>query len=119
MTARTDLFDYLEAAYASAAVRVVPAPDGTDPEPTLDLVVVGLDSVEPGMTAGNVRGYGLVVILVCRLSTPGLADDDLEASLETLLDHLDAYPFAEWIKAERGTYRDAYPCVTVSLTAQA
>lgn len=119
MSARTDLFDYLEDAYASDAVRVVPAPDGTDPEPTLDLVVVGLDAVEPGMVIGRMRAYGLVVILVSRLTTPGTADDALEDALETLLDHLDAYGFAEWTKAERGTYRDAYPCVTVSLTAQA
>ena len=118
MTTRTDLAAYLATAYAADPVRVVAAPDGTDPEPTYDLIVVGLDKVEPSAYAHQ-RSYTLAVIYVCRLTTPGTADDALEAALEPLLDVLDAYRFAEWTQAERGTYRDAFPCVTVTLTAQA
>lgn len=118
MTARGDLFDYLETAYSGDPVKVVPAPDGTDPEPAFDLILVGQDAVEPG-TFGNSRARTLQVLYVCRLTTPGTSDDDLEAALEGLLDVLDGYGFAQWSKAERGTYRESYPCYTVTLTATA
>jgi hypothetical protein len=130
MTARGELYTFLVDAYgldvdpdnpdhaSGDGIKLTAAPDGTDPEAGLDLIVVGQDAIRPGITAANTLQRGLVVIVVGRLTTPGAADDALEALTEEALGHLDAAPFAAWSEATRGVYRESFPCYTITLTQE-
>lgn len=130
MSARTDLFTYLVAAFSATVdpndpdrasgdgVKLTATPDGSDPEPSMDLVVIGQDAIRPGITAGDTFQRQLAVIVVGRLTTPGPADDALEALTETVLGYLDGVPFALWHEATRGVYRESFPCYTITLSQE-
>lgn len=130
MSARQDLYDLLVAAFTATpdtdnpnhasgtGIKLCAAPDGTDPEPSMDLVVVGQDAIRPGITSGDTLQRQLAVIVVSRLTTPGPADDALEDLAETVLGYLDGAPFALWHEAVRGVYRESFPCYTITLSQE-
>lgn len=114
MTARADLAAYLQAQLPSTW-RVLAGLTGAAPEAGYDLAVVGTDEVSPGQVMAGSRSYGLTVIVVGKLSTPGLADDHLEALLDEVLEVLDTLPWGQWTKATRATYLETHPAFVVTV----
>jgi hypothetical protein len=130
MTARSDLYDALVTAFGATpdpddpthaqgtGVKLTSQPDGTDPEPSMSLVVVGQDAIRPGITAGDTLQRQLSVIVVSRMTTPGDADDLLEALTEEVLGYLDDVPFVAWVEAARAAYRESFPCYVITLAQE-
>ncbi len=81
-------------------------------------IMLGTSTVKPG--PADTRAWTCDLYVVTPLTTPGPADDALDALLADVLDLLDANDTDRalfWESATRATYRDAYPCYLVSLTA--
>lgn len=137
MSARGDLFDYLVEHFDATAsddnpdhaitepdpvtglsLKLSAAPDGSEPEPLADLILIAQDAYRAGITVGNTLQRSILVFVVSRLNTPGAADDNLETLTEEVLAALDAATFLMWTDAERVAYLDSFPAYKITLTME-
>jgi hypothetical protein len=79
-------------------------------------VMVAIHTVTPLPTPGvGFRTYTFELYVMTPLTTPGDADDELDATLEDLLAALDDTGQLGWSDARRGTYEDAWPAYVVTV----
>lgn len=113
MTARDEVVAVLTAAMPTG-IAVLPYSRDIDP-PSQPTVMVRIDEVTPSSQPQALRDYGFALILVASKTTPGPADDELDALLEDVLTALDASEQITWSKATRATFNEQYPAYQVDL----
>lgn len=92
----------------------LPAVDGDGPVP----VVVGMSRINLDRSGpASTRSYTFTLSVPCRLVEPGLADDQLDADVELVLEAIDATTYCDWDTAARGTWADqARPAYAITTT---
>lgn len=84
-------------------------------------VMIRLDEVLPSPQPQAWRRYRFTLVVVVDTITPGPADDELDATLELVLDALDLTDLPAWTSAQRavvtdGEDRPRWPAYEVGLT---
>lgn len=105
------------------SVKVRASADGATPETDHDLVMVVLEKVSPGRTAGGTRTCSFQLLVSVALTKPGLADDALEDHLGAVLDALDDVAWITWQDATRSLYTPSvdgvgFPAFTITASVE-
>jgi hypothetical protein len=106
LAARTSIVDVLTGALGGTDIDVEPYARNIDP-PLAPVVMVRLDKVRPSRTAGYLWDVDAALVLVGPSTTPGAADDELDAALGDVLFALESGDIASllyWTEATRATY---------------
>ncbi|CCH79084.1 hypothetical protein BN12_40054 [Nostocoides japonicum T1-X7] len=113
MTARAAVADLLTE-HLPDDVDVIPYARNID-SPARSTVMLRLDEVTPGVASG-LGTYTFALLLIAAKTSPGPADDELDALLEDVLYALDRLSDAgvTWSSARRATYEDKNPAYEVT-----
>lgn len=106
-----------------AAVRAAMPADVTvlayarDTDPSGPVVMVRVDEVRPNAAQPQaLRDYTFGVLAVVPQTTPGSADDALDALLEDVLHGLDQADGLTWTTAARAVFEDRLPAYEVTVS---